>query len=64
MNLGYRESGKNENGHSRFLYELFRYTSNGTHPIINSFINRFTDRKGFKSKTEENRIAINYTFRN
>lgn len=62
MNLGYRGSGKNENGHSRFLYELFRYTSNGTHPVINSFINRFTDRKGFKSKLGENKITVNSTF--
>lgn len=62
MNLGYRGSGKNENGHSRFLYELFRYNSNGTHPALNSFINRFTDRKGFKSKLKENKIIVNYTF--
>lgn len=62
MNLGYRGSGKNENGHSRFLYELFRYTSNGTHPIFNSFINSFTDREEFKSKSEENKIIVNYTF--
>lgn len=62
MNLGYRGSGKNENGHSRFLYELFRYTYNGTHPIFNSFINRFTDRKGFKSKLGDNKITVNSTF--
>lgn len=62
MNLGHRGSGKNENGHSRFLYELFRYTSNGTHPVINSFINRFTDRKGFKSKLGDNKITVNSTF--
>lgn len=62
MNLGYRGSGKNENGHSRFLYELFRYTYNETHPIFNSFINRFTDRKGFKSKLGENKITVNNTF--
>lgn len=62
MNLGYRGSGKNENGHSRFLYELFRYNSNGTHPVINSLMNRFTDRKGFKSKSGENKIAVNSTF--
>lgn len=62
MNFGYRGSGKNENGHSRFLYELFRYTYNETHPVINSFINRFTDRKGFKSKLGDNKITVNSTF--
>lgn len=62
MNLGYRGSGKNENGHSRFLYELFCYTYNGTHPVINSFINRFTYRKSFKSKSGENKITVNSTF--
>lgn len=62
MNFGYRGSGKNENGHSRFLYELFRYTYNGTHPVINSFINRFTNRKRFKSKSGENKITVNSTF--
>lgn len=62
MNFGYRGSGKNENGHSRFLYELFCYTYNGTHPVINSFINRFTYRKRFKSKSGENKITVNSTF--
>lgn len=62
MNLGCRGSGKNENGHSRFLYELFRYSSNGTHSIFNSFIRQFTGRKDFKSKSGENKIILNYTF--
>lgn len=62
MNHGYRGSGKNENGHSLFLCELFRYTHNRTHPILNSFINRFTDRKGVKSKSGADKIIVNSTF--
>lgn len=63
MNEG-RGSGSNENGHTRFLYELFRYTANNTHPILNSFINRFTKEKNWKCKADskENRILFNHTF--
>lgn len=63
MNFGNRDSGKNENGHSRFLCELFRYVYNGTHPALNSFINRFTDKKEFNCKiTDESKITVKHTF--
>lgn len=63
MNLGYRNTGKNENGHSLFLCELFRYIFNGTHPVFNSFMNRFTDRKELKCKmSDEGKITVKHTF--
>lgn len=62
MNEGYRSSGKNENGHTRFLHNLLRYTSNNTLPILNSFMNRFTDRKDIKYQPDQDKIIVNHTF--
>lgn len=62
MNEGYRRSGKNENGHTRFLHDLLRYTSNNTLPILNSFMNRFTNRKDIKCLPEPDKIIVNHTF--
>ena len=62
MNEGYRGSRKNENGHTRFLHNLLRYTSNNTLPILNSFMNRFTDKKDIKYKPKQDKIIVNKKF--
>lgn len=64
MNKGYRDSGKNENGHTFFLYLLFRYASNTTYPILNSFIGKFIKREGNILQTDDNKILVNHTFTN
>lgn len=55
-------SRKNENGHTRFLHKLLRYTSNNTLPILNSFMNRFTDKKDIKYKPKQDKIIVNKKF--